>query len=97
MSLLAGIERHKAKTTAYSTDKHATNPARRRIPARCAILAVNAPAEPNEHMGTALVSQPGSGTSEEKRERRTGMNIMKYTETKKADLRKASASTTRLV
>merc|ERR1712194_761865 len=47
MSLLAGIERHKAKTTAYSTDKHATNPARRRIPARCAILAVNERAGPH--------------------------------------------------
>ena len=53
MSLLAGVERHKAKTTAYSTDKHATNPARRRNPAKRAILAVNAPAEPKT-MGTGF-------------------------------------------
>ena len=35
-----------------------------------------------EQWAQGLVSQPGVCTSEEKRERRTGMNIMKYTETK---------------
>ena len=80
MSLLAGTERHKARmTVSHRQTRNQSGPAQDSCKAchSCGTRPAGA-----EQWAQGLVSQPGVCTSEEKRERRTGMNIMKYTETK---------------
>ena len=80
-SILAISERNKANMSAYVTDRNAIHGQRPRIPARRAIWPVrNAPGRA-EHWAQGLVSQPPRRHTW-LRDRCTGMNIMKYTETK---------------